>query len=130
MPTSSWLWPGSVVTRVIDGDTVEANLPLSVDLGFRRSMVVTTPVKLRLARINTPALKTPAGQRARDRVAILLLPGPVEIETLKTYKYGGGDVPEWMAEVHLGPSFGNLSDLLVEEGLAVYWDGAGPRPGD
>ena len=55
----------------------------------------------------------------------------VHVTTLKRYKYGGPSetVGQYMAEVEL-PDGRNLSDLLVADGLAVYWDGQGPRPAD
>jgi len=48
----------------------------------------------------------------------------LNITTIKPYKYGDS----FMAEVTL-PDGTNLSDALVAAGLAVFWDGTGPRPG-
>jgi hypothetical protein len=52
-----------------------------------------------------------------------LVTDPVHITTVGPYKYGD----EWMAEVTLADGR-NLSDTLVGLGLAVLWDGTGPRP--
>jgi endonuclease YncB( thermonuclease family) len=125
---SRWLWPGSTVVRVVDGDTFDALVHR--DLGFGGQAVL--PVRLRLNRINAPKGSTEAGKAATARVGIELgLRATVDLETINPYKYGGPKdmTGEWMAEVTL-PDGVNLSDLLVEAGLAVYWDGQGPRPAD
>jgi len=115
----TWLWPQSTITRVIDGDTLQAQL--TRDLGFNGT--VTFQQRFRLARINAPQIKVPAGVAARDAL-IALVNGPVTIESGKPYKYGD----EWMAEITVGDL--NISDEMVHLGHAVPWDGKGPRPGD
>ena len=122
---TDWQWPNSIVVRVIDGDTFVGRV--TRDLGFGGS--ATFEVKLRLNRINTPAASSVKGKAATDATKLLLASGPVDITTLRTYKYGGGDTSEWMAEVTL-PDGRNLSDVLVAGGFAVPWDGEGIRPGD
>jgi endonuclease YncB( thermonuclease family) len=123
---SAWQWPGTLIVKVIDGDTVDALV--TRDLGFGGK--VTFPVRLRLNRINAPKVSTIAGRKTRARV-LELMAGPVDVTTVKTYKYGGPDdqVGEYMAEITL-PDGSNLSDLLVAERLAVPWDGEGTRPQD
>jgi len=120
-----WDWPNTVITRVIDGDTVEAML--TRDLGFEAS--ATFPVRLRLNRINAEPSNRDKGFRCAGRVLALTAGVRVAVTTGKGYKYGApdGKTGEWMAEVVL-PDGRNLSDLLVAEGLAVYWDGRGARP--
>ena len=116
-----WLWPGSTVTRVTDGDSIVSHL--TRDIGFHG--VVAFDQTLRLNRINTPPKGTDVGDRATAFVVAKVTPDViVNIETVKPYKYGD----EWMAEVTL-PDGSNLSDALVAAGLALYWNGAGPRPG-
>ncbi len=124
---SAWAWPASRIVKVVDGDTIDALLVR--DLGF--GGYATLPVRLRLNRINTAKVTTAAGRKARDRVAALVLGTPVDVTTLKSYKYGGpdGQVGEYMAEVIL-PGGANLSDLLIAEKLATAWDGSGIRPAD
>lgn len=129
--TQPWTWPDSTITRVIDGDSLTARVHR--DLGF--GGVCTFEVRLRLNRINTPPVSTAAGKDARAVLLELLRWTPLEphtppmlIETFRTYKYGGGDVPEWMAEITL-PDGRNAGDTLVATGAAVFWDGQGPRPG-
>jgi endonuclease YncB( thermonuclease family) len=116
-----WSWPDSVVTRVIDGDSLVARV--TRDLGFHGEAVFET--RLRLNRINAPKLSTPHGKDAAARVAELVATALLMIETVEPYKYGD----EWMAEITF-PDGRNLSDQLVREGYAVYWDGTGPRPAD
>jgi len=115
----SWAWPASTITRVIDGDSVVARMIR--DIGFHG--FVTFDQRLRLNRINASPGSTDLGMAATAMVTAYL--GlPVGIVTIKPYKYGD----EWMAEITL-PDGTNLSDALVAAGLAVYWDGTGPRPG-
>ena len=115
----TWVWPSSTISRVIDGDSFEARL--TKDIGFNG--VVAFQQKLRLNRINTTPAKTVSGKAATAYVQDIA-GSPVDITTLKPYKFGD----EWMAEVVLSGGV-NLSDALVGAGLAVYWDGTGPRPG-
>lgn len=124
---TGWQWPGSLIPRVIDGDTIDAHVTRDLGFGGTASFVV----RLRLNRINCPPASTTAGKAATALVEQLTPPAtPVLIETLAPYKYGGPDTSpgEWQAEVTL-PDGTNLSDVLVTAGLAVYWDGKGPRPG-
>lgn len=112
-----------MVTRVIDGDSIEAQL--TKDIGFHGS--VTFRQKLRLNRINAPDIKSVHGQDAKRYLEELVKPNMslVFIETVKPYKYGD----EWMAEITLADGR-NVSDDLVANAMAVYWDGTGPRPSD
>lgn len=114
-----WDWPGAHVERIIDGDTFVA--VLTRDLGFHGT--ATFEQRLRLNRINAKPAKTEEGKRATARVTVLTTATSVGIETVSPYKYRD----EWMAEVTLADGR-NLSDLLVAEDLAVYWDGEGTRP--
>lgn len=125
---SAWEWPGTVITRIVDADTVDATV--TRDLGFGGT--ASFPVRLRLNRINAPKARSKPGRAAaRAAAAYLDGAGPLHVVTVKPYKYGGpaGKVGEWMAEVTL-PDGANLSDTLVAAGHAVYWDGQGPRPAD
>jgi endonuclease YncB( thermonuclease family) len=122
---ADWVWPDSVITRVIDGDTLDATL--TRDIGFDGKVVF--PVRLRLNRINALPANRELGLRCKGRVLALTAGARLTIVTGRGYKYGApaGKTGEWMAEVILTDGR-NLSDLLVAEGLAVYWDGTGPRP--
>jgi endonuclease YncB( thermonuclease family) len=129
---SVWTWPDAEVVRVVDGDTLDMRVTKVSDIGFGFTQSATVVVRLRLNRINAPALSTVAGKASAAYVASLLPVGTrVPLQTVKPYKYGGpGDSPgEWMAEV-TSPAGGNVSDLMVSNLLAVYWDGSGPRPAE
>jgi endonuclease YncB( thermonuclease family) len=106
----------ATVERVIDGDT----LLVVLDLGFD----VLKRQRLRLARIDTPAVDTPAGAAARDFVQDEL--ARVEFVMLKTDKidlYG-----RYVAHVFYEPEEHNeaqvfatgryLNQRLVDQGLA------------
>lgn len=122
MSNVPWDWPGSLVTRVVDGDSLVARL--TRDVGFHG--ILTFDQKLRLNRINAPAVKSVDGVAAKVFLTSLLEGvGPVSIQTVKAYKFGD----EWMAEVTLTDG-SNVSDVMVLTNHAVYWDGSGPRPSD
>jgi endonuclease YncB( thermonuclease family) len=123
---TDWAWPDSIISRVIDGDTIEADL-INRNVGF--GLVITFPVRLRLNRINAEPCQHQNGMKCKARLLELTAGNRVNIATGKGYKYGAppGKLGEWMAEIWL-PDGRNLSDVLVAERLAVYWDGQGPRP--
>lgn len=124
---SAWQWPGARVVRIIDGDTLDVQLTRDIGFGGR----VTFTARVRLARINAAKAASPRGLSATARVIQLTGGAPLHVTTLKPYKYSGpvDYAGEFMAEVVL-PDSRNLSDVLVAEGLAVHWDGTGPRPAD
>jgi micrococcal nuclease len=103
---------GCTVTRVIDGDTVEAE----VDLGFHLQQRMT----IRLLGINAPEMTGPTkeqGQAAKTHLAALMGSKRLTLHTLldKTEKYGRV----------LGTFYDGLTDLnqqMVADGFAVpYW---------
>lgn len=104
----------AVITRVIDGDTLE----LTIDAGFR--IWVRTPV--RLAGIDCPEITTDAGRSARDYTA--LWAGAHHDVLVETYrapeKYG-----RWLGVVMAADDHQVLNDLLVESGHARPYDGGG-----
>ena len=123
---TDWTWPDAVVTRIIDGDTLD--MKVTRDLGFGGTASVV--VRLRLNRINASPAYTDARKAATAYLSGLLpLGGVFPLTTTGPYKYGGPSTSpgEWMAEIEL-PT-GNVSDLMVAAGMAVYWNGEGPRPG-
>lgn len=124
---SAWEWPNTELIRVVDGDTID--VLLTRDLGFGGK--ATFPVRLRLNRINAPKDGSDKGKQAHARVTEVIGGQRVNVTTVKTYKYGGPDdeLGEYMAEVVV-PNGTNVSDMLVTEELAVYWNGNGPRPED
>lgn len=115
----SYVWTSAALVRVVDTDTLDFDL--TCDIGFRRR--VSGVQRVRLNRCDGYTLHTPAGDAGAAYVAAVLSVGPITVETLKPYKYGG----EYMAEVLLRDGT-NLTDLLIREGHALPYDGRGPRP--
>lgn len=123
---AEWSWPGTLIFRVIDGDTVDAHV--TRDLGF--DGWVTLLMRLRLNRIDAYPIKTQKGKDGAALVHTLTYGVPLLVHTIKKYKFAGPEntpIAEYMAEVTLRDGR-NLSDVMVGEGLAVYWNGEGPRP--
>lgn len=122
-----WTFNVASCERVIDGDTVVLRLTRvdNVDMGFHIHLTLTesTQQRMRLNRINCAPAGTPAGDEATQYVKNVLLGQSLGITVVDSYKYGD----EWMAEITLSNGY-NLSDMLVNVGLAVYWNGEGPRP--
>jgi len=112
---------------VVDGDTLD--MCVTRDLGFGGS--ASFVVRLRLNRVNAPALHTAGGSAASAYLQTLLpAGGTFPLTTVEPYKFGGpsNSPGEWMAEIYV--SGGNVSDLMVKAGHAVVWNGTGPRPSD
>jgi endonuclease YncB( thermonuclease family) len=131
---TDWHWPDTAVTEVVDGDTIDAILAITHDIGFGSSSTHQHHVRLRLNRVNAPKLANGyLGERGRAARGFVIAHtvDPVHVVTIGPYKFGGPKdyTGEWMAEVLL-PDGRNLSDLMVENGHAVYWNGQGPRPND
>lgn len=103
------------ILEVYDGDTVTA----LVDLGFHTQMTI----KVRLVGINAPELKGDdkgAGLKSRDRLAELVLNKSV---TLKTYKDKREKYGRWLAEIFLLDQAISINKQLINEGLAVPYEG-------
>lgn len=107
------------IVRVIDGDTVVVN----IDLGFR----IRVEHSVRLAGINAPEKNTIEGKEAAKFLSILLPVGAVvAMKTEKPYpadKYG-----RWVADISLNGFDDTASEMMVDAGKAVFWDGRGVRP--
>lgn len=102
------------VVRVIDGDTVIVD----VDLGF----YVSVRMSCRLAGINAAEHNEPGGPQARLELTRLLSTGPVTVASVRADKFAG----RFDAVVTAGGV--NVNAALVSTGLAVWWDGVGPKP--
>lgn len=102
---------------VHDGDTVHVSV---VD------PLLSTPVILavRVAGINAAELSEPGGPEARDAVdGLLPLGAVVTLRHVRPDKYAGRVVAQVVTGlgVDVGP-------WLIAQGLAVAWNGAGPKP--
>ena len=101
--------------RVVDGDTVDAN----IDLGFD----ITIHKRIRLAGIDSPESRTrdleekQRGLASKDRLIDLLKDGKFTLESKEVGKYGRA-----LGILTVGET--NINKTLVEEGYAVeYWGG-------
>lgn len=103
----------ALVTRVVDGDTIDAE----IDLGFG----MYSRQRLRLYGINTPETRTrdleekEAGLEAKKVVTDTILGKRVTIRTEKAGKFG-----RYLVEVILENGT-NLNNYLVENGYAVEY---------
>lgn len=106
----------ATVSRVIDGDTVV----MDIDLGF--SIVLHQSV--RLLGLNAREHDMPGGPEATANLETLLPAGQaVTLSTMKPDKYGS----RYDADVTL-PDGRDLSALLIQDGWAAPWTGAGTKP--
>lgn len=110
----------ATLLKVVDGDTIKVR----IDKGFGDHMVGTKkrPPTLRFARINTPEIRgeeRPQGLVSKARVEELFAEhGPdMMIRTIEEDNFG-----RWLAEIWLADGR-NLSDVLLEEGLAEIFQG-------
>ena len=100
------------VTKVIDGDTIVAD----IDLGFSTFL---HDQHLRLARVNTPELKgetKEAGLAARDAVVSKILNHYVYVKTYKTGKDKYGRILAEVMTMDEDPIC--INDWLLSEGFA------------
>lgn len=107
----------AVITRVVDGDTVQAD----VDLGFH---VWLRGAMFRLLGCNAIEHDQPGGAEATANLATLLPAGtPVVLTSVKVDKYGG----RYDCSITL-PDGRDLVSLLIAGQWAAPWDGTGPKP--
>ena len=104
-------------------DWYDADSPkLRVDVGFRAEM----EMRFRLRGVNAPevrGIEADQGRLARDAArALAPLGSMVTIRTHKTGKYG-----RWLCDVQLADG-SDLATRLLDEGLALPYDGKGPMP--
>jgi micrococcal nuclease len=116
----------AVVTRVVDGDTVDAN----IDLGFR----LFTKDRIRLTGIDTPESRTrnkkekALGLAAKARIKQLLTAAPLlkgkrgkKAVYLETSKDGKGKFGRILGTLWIGTT--NINEQLVAEGHARKYFG-------
>lgn len=105
------------IQRVIDGDTIVAN----VDLGFGMWRMAQT---FRLLGINAREHNAPGGKEATANLQALLPYGtPILLRSVKADKYGN----RMDATIQLTVGT-DLSTILIQTDWAAAWDGHGPRP--
>jgi micrococcal nuclease len=109
------------VLRVIDGDTIDANIDLGFDVSVKK--------RIRFMGINTPESRTrdleekARGLAAKDRVKELL----AEAEEVQLTSHGVGKYGRCLGELQLSIpnslTMTNLNKQLIEEGHAVEYFG-------
>jgi endonuclease YncB( thermonuclease family) len=106
----------ALVERVVDGDT----LVCRVDLGFG----IWYYTSLRLLGINARERSQVGGPEASTNLETMLPSGTaLVVDTVKPDKYGG----RYDARIHLNDGR-DLAGLLVHDGWAAPWNGAGTKP--
>lgn len=107
----------ALIVRVIDGDTVEAD----VDLGFNAWLHAQA---FRLLGVNARERTDIGGREAQRNLAALLGYGtPVTLTSVKPDKFGG----RYNAYITLSDG-SDLSKRLIETHWAAAWNGQGPKP--
>ena len=102
------------VTRVIDGDTFDAE----VDLGFK----IFARIRFRLEGVDTPELRSKdekERERAKDVkkfVVGMIEEKNVQIDSTKTGKYG-----RWLATVFFNSKKISLNKILLRSGYATKY---------
>ena len=102
--------------RVVDGDTVDAQ----IDLGFDTHKII----RIRLVGINAPESRTrdleekERGLAAKARVKQILKDNKNEFIL---HSQGVGKYGRCLGEIYIGDS--NLNDQLIQEGHATSYDG-------
>lgn len=105
---TTWVVHG-VLVRVVDGDTVVADL----DLGWR---IWLRNVSIRLAGINAPEMDTAAGKTARNAL-LTFVDAPITVVSHKLDKYG-----RILASVRIESSGLELSQHQLDSGNAVPYN--------
>lgn len=138
MPKKLFSYP-AVVHSVVDGDTVRLDILLSpiaallqsapdVDLGFniraRRDGIWLAGQTVRLNRCNAPEKNTEPGQRAAAVLRDILPVG----QRVRLTSHGRDKYGRVLADLSVGTPPLDVAAEMVRTGLAVFWDGKGPRP--
>jgi hypothetical protein len=106
----------AAVTRVVDGDTLEA----LVSFGF---FLAIGPIPIRILGINARELHDPGGVEARDNLTGMLPPGtPIVLHTAKPDKFA----PRWDALIETA-GIPDLSGYLIAQQWAAAYFGAGTK---
>ena len=111
----------ATLDRVIDGDTIDANIDLGFDISVHK--------RIRLAGIDSPESRTrdldekKRGLASKARLIELLDKGSLVVESKEVGKFG-----RVLGTLHVYPDYLdlplNVNDTLVKDGYAVeYWGG-------
>lgn len=148
MSDKTFTFPGSFITRVVDGDSLRVDAPWVTEQPFyARPSRTEYPIALRVAGVDCDPGGTVAeqthkatviGRRAYERTRELTEGKTLTVVTYEQYAYRGpkGTVGEWVGDVQIPYNDRDLpvgawqwlSTILLDEGLAVPYDGKGKRP--
>jgi hypothetical protein len=120
---TTWLFPGAVLERVVDGDTFIARLTRTADFGFHVISTLSSVQRFRLNRAAAAPASTDSGAGAARALTEMLSGAPFLLTSVGPYKFGD----EWMAEVVLADDR-NVTDTLIAEQWAALWSGRGAQP--
>lgn len=109
------------IVRVVDGDTVDAQVDLGFDVRFT--------MRLRLFGINAPEMKTPEGPPAKLHLMKLLNPALLEgmlwipiTVLIRTQKDRQEKYGRYLASIFMPGTLDNsLNDQMVAQGFAVVY---------
>lgn len=105
------------VTKIVDGDTID------VQLQSHDSRISEDLIRVRLADVDSPEMKTPQGSPAKDYTTKWLQSAEVSLDI--DDKTGKDAYGRWVALVYLQKPDGSLQNfnkMLVEAGQACVWD--------
>jgi micrococcal nuclease len=101
------------ILKVVDGDTVHAELDLGLDVRLRTT--------LRLAGINAPELSTKAGPVARSYLqGLLASERPLVVRTVKDKREKYGRYLAWIFKGGVGDV--SVNEQMIEAGQAVAYN--------
>lgn len=103
----------ALITRVVDGDTVHAE----IDLGFD----VTISATLRLHGVNAPEQRSPGGVEATEWLRSKALNVRARVLTIKDRKEKYG---RYLAKLYLPGEDTSVNEQLLAAGHAVAYSGA------
>jgi endonuclease YncB( thermonuclease family) len=121
--SEQWVYPGAELVRVVDGDTFDAVVSRSLDMGFHVTVTGSSKQRFRLNGCNAAPDSTDSGKGAAARLAELLGRGPFTVVSVRPYKYGD----EWMGVVTLADGTDVTATMIAEQWSAA-WDGNGKQP--
>ncbi len=121
--TDQWVFPGTFLDHVVDGDTFYAKVHREMDFGFHLTCGGTATIKFRLKGCNAAPVSTESGHGAADALYELLKLGPFTLQSVGPYKYGD----EWMAVVTLADGR-DVTTEMIRHQWAAAWDGTGAQP--
>jgi endonuclease YncB( thermonuclease family) len=121
-------FPTTLIERAVDGDSLEVTALWEMPFYIGPTPL---PILLRVAGVDCWDSKTPRGAAAKARTAQLCEGRTLHVQTFGPYTYGVGTrarLGEWVGDVFLTTPPKMLSWALLDEGLALPYDGKGKRP--